>query len=143
MSSEISSLPNLSSAAWTIATRSLFGERTKNGPVLVLVADSELAQDLAQELDAILGKLGHCEILGAHETNLIRHRGPSHVAKMQRLRALSALHQLPSATQAKVVFVAADALCQPAASKAARSTSNGMSSVRERGVPTLISKRAP
>jgi len=117
MSAENSPLPNLSAVAWTIATEALFSRDSKKNPTLILVADTDLAQDLAAEIDAILGKSGRCEILGALETNLVRTQGPSHLTKNLRLRALSALHQLPTLDSTDAIIIASDALCQPVLKK--------------------------
>jgi transcription-repair coupling factor (superfamily II helicase) len=119
MSCEIPCLPNISAVAWTIAQGSFLKSPLEGSAVTVLVSDSDLAQDLAQEIDAIFAIPGFCETLIALETNLVRHRGPSLSSKHSRLRALAALHYGKEEKPSRVVIVAADALCQPVPSQQA------------------------
>lgn len=118
-------MPNLSSVAWTIAHKSLFSKAATTKPVFVLVHDSEIAQDLAQEIDALLIKnASRCDVFTALETNLIRHRGPSRSTKTQRLRSLCAAQYLPLPTKPRVVIIASDAMCQPVPTSATLSSSH-------------------
>lgn len=120
-----STLPNLSAVAWAVVQKYRADQNSPREPQFVLVPDSDFATDLAQEINAILGKSASCETLIAIETNLFRHRGPTRATKSARLRALGALHKISSHKTTGVLLIAADALCQPNLSNKALAAATG------------------